>query len=797
MNTKLSILCDKFIEAGWLAALILAPLYMNIYTHRMFEPDKSTIIRCLALLMLAFYITKIVDNAITKYRSSETPLPQNGNNTSLHFIKTPLFISFVLFVIAYIISVIFSATPYNSLWGGYDRMQGLYTTAGYWVIFLMAALNLRTKEQIGRIVSAIIFTSVIIVAYSFIQWFRLDPVPWQAMDPSSRASATFGNPHFLASYLIIVIPLTLTRLIQTSNKGEIISAMLYALIMLLQIICVFLTKSPIPIVAVFVGICVYISTYALIRRNIKTLLVTVSVFIVGIIFLVLFNLPHLTKTSNDGIWHKTFGKLFAIEYIRPLGRIIETDPYSPGRTKIILWKGAWKLIMDKDEPYRFFIGYGPESLSTVYYKNYTMELAKLEGANVHADNVQNIYLNIWVWHGIIGLTGYLFILGYLIYLAIKTIRLKPLTNQNAPPDNDHLNMATIGLFSVLITFIIESFVSITTVAAFTHFWIFAAVIYALYRLKSSPQIEEITPPDIAPESVKYETPAFVTIYSTHDPSEISIIRLKLQDSGIPFVIQDENLQNMLPGVDGFVQAQIQVLRNDTDNAKLLLQGIVKDAGQTKIKTALKINILNMPDIFDSWKLYLLIGYSLFTIAIAIIMFYFTWPATRIITPEIKTVKDILLAIFCLWLLAGIIVGIAAWPRWLFWTYAGQTIILAVIMIKRYWPDDTTDTDKLMIYTWVWFLIGLVIGALSIKDSRKPTKWGNPEGVMAGIITLAAASFIIITVNLPVLRADGFYKFCFSYDQSAEESMYKNKKDEAYQIRLMWHQVFPGCAQVRA
>jgi len=807
VNTKLSILCDKFIEAGWLAALILAPLYMNIYTHRMFEPDKSTIIRCLALLMLAFYVTKIVDKTITRYRSPEPTPSQNENSIFIHFIKTPLFIGFSLFVLAYSVSVIFSAVPYNSIWGGYDRMQGLYTSVGYWVIFLMVALNLRSKEQIDRIITTIIFTSIAIVAYAFIQWLGQDPVPWQAMDPSLRASATMGNPAFLAAYLIMVIPLTLTRLIQTSNKGEIIFAMLYALIMLLQIICVFLTKSPVPIVALFIGIFVYISVYALIKRNLIALTTVILSFIAGIIFLVLFNLPNLTKIPDTGIWHKTFGKLMAIEHIRPLGQIADTGPYTSGRTNIIMWKGVWKLITDKEEPYRFFIGYGPESLSTVYYKNYTMELAQLEGANVHADRAHNGYLDIWVWHGLLGIGAYILLLIAIIYIALKSIYLYR-------KEDIYTAVIIIGFLSTLITHQIQVFAGFEIVSTITFFWILIAVIYSLYRLKSSPSLEEVEQIDVKTvKPAKDETPAFVTIYSTHDPSEIAIIRLKLQDSGIPFVIQNENTQNMLPGVDGFVQAQIQVLQSDIDNAKLLLQGIVKDANQI-----ISPNILNIPETFN-WRLYLLIGYALLTVAIAFIMFYFSWSETRMLTPEIKKIRDALLAVFCLWLLAGIIVGIVSWPRWLFWTYAGQTILLAVIIVRRYWPDDSSNTDIMMVYTWVWFLLGLIIGALSIRDNRKPTKWGNHEGIMAGIITLAAAGFIIITVNLPVLRADGFYKFCFSYDQSAEEvirtgdrmandamsagkqeeasKIRQTKKDEAYQIRLMWHQVFPGCAQVRA
>ncbi|MBI5779878.1 MAG: O-antigen ligase family protein [Planctomycetes bacterium] len=763
MNTKLSILCDKFIEAGWLAALILTPLYMNIYSHRMFEPDKATIVRCLALLMLAFYITKIVDTLITRYRSPETAPSQSGNNVFAHFIKTPLFIGFGLFVLAYIVSVIFSAVPYNSLWGGYDRMQGLYTSAGYWVIFLMIALNLRTRAQIDRIVTTIIFTSIPIVVYAFIQKFGMDVIPWQAMDPSIRVSATSGNPHFLATYLIMIIPLTLYRTIYSAGDEWLfpLPLILYGVLALLQIIIVFLTKSYSAIVVLFLGVSIFFIIYGLYYRKISAIIISIIIFISGIIYVTFFFIP----------------KIITIEDLPKGIGAISTRPYTSARTNVVMWRGAWKLITDKDVPYRFFIGYGPESLSTVFYKNYTMELATLEGSNVHADRAHSFYLDVWVWHGIIGFVLYLFILGSLLYLGFKTIRLKTPPNQNAPPDNIVINMLAIGFISALITHMMESLVNIPTTQSFTYFWVFAAVIYGLFRLKSSPQTEEITPPDTTEEPAKDETPALVTIYSTHDPAEISVVRLKLQDSGIPFVIQNENTQNMLPGVDGFVQAQIQVLSNDVDNAKLLLQGIVKDAGQITSP-----NILNIPNTFN-WRLYLFIGYAVLTIAIAFILFYFTWPA-GIFTPHIKSIRDTMLAIFCLWLLAGIITGIIAWPRWLFWTYAEQTILLAVIMVRRYWPDDSTNTDLLMIYSWAWFLLGLIIGALSLRDNRKPIKWGNPEGVMAGIITVAAALFIIITVNLPVLRADGFYKFCFSYDQSAEESVRQGKKDEAYQIRLM-------------
>ena len=47
MTTKLSRYCDGIMEAGWLAAVILIPIFFNIYSSRIFEPDKITLLRSL------------------------------------------------------------------------------------------------------------------------------------------------------------------------------------------------------------------------------------------------------------------------------------------------------------------------------------------------------------------------------------------------------------------------------------------------------------------------------------------------------------------------------------------------------------------------------------------------------------------------------------------------------------------------------------------------------------------------------------------------------------------------------
>ena len=61
MPTKLSVFCDKVIEAGWLTAIVVVPLFFNVYSSRVFEPDKLTLLRSIALVMAVAWVIKAVE----------------------------------------------------------------------------------------------------------------------------------------------------------------------------------------------------------------------------------------------------------------------------------------------------------------------------------------------------------------------------------------------------------------------------------------------------------------------------------------------------------------------------------------------------------------------------------------------------------------------------------------------------------------------------------------------------------------------------------------------------------------
>lgn len=59
--TRLSRLADGLMEACELAGLVLTPLFFNVYSSRIFEPDKAALLRPLALILSAAWTTKLID----------------------------------------------------------------------------------------------------------------------------------------------------------------------------------------------------------------------------------------------------------------------------------------------------------------------------------------------------------------------------------------------------------------------------------------------------------------------------------------------------------------------------------------------------------------------------------------------------------------------------------------------------------------------------------------------------------------------------------------------------------------
>ncbi len=256
METRLSRWLGGVLEAGWLAAIITVPLFFNIHSDRVFEPDKIALLRSIALVMVAAWLVRFVDGR--EWRNLNRLRPSNAES----FWHRPFVLAVLILAVVYLVSTLFSVTPQVSFAGSYQRLQGTYTTLTYITIFLLMAATIDRREQVRRVVTVAIVTSIPIAFYGLLQRFGLDPLPWGG-DVSNRVAGHMGNAIFIAAYLIMVVPLTLSRVIDafsdilSSEKlaaSDVVRSSIYIFTLAIQLITIYWSGSRGPLIGLAVGL---------------------------------------------------------------------------------------------------------------------------------------------------------------------------------------------------------------------------------------------------------------------------------------------------------------------------------------------------------------------------------------------------------------------------------------------------------------------------------------------------------------------------------------------------------------
>ena len=157
MESRLTRWCDGFLEACWLVAILVTPLFFNIHSERVFEPDKIALLRSLAVLMIAVGLVRFVD--LREWRNLSR-LRFSNPDAIWH---QPFALPILILATVYILSTLFSINPRISWAGSYQRLQGTYTTLSYLTVFAIMAVTIRSPQQVRRAVSVAIVASIPVV----------------------------------------------------------------------------------------------------------------------------------------------------------------------------------------------------------------------------------------------------------------------------------------------------------------------------------------------------------------------------------------------------------------------------------------------------------------------------------------------------------------------------------------------------------------------------------------------------------------------------------------------------------
>jgi tetratricopeptide (TPR) repeat protein len=533
MRTKLSVFCDKVLEAGWLLAVILAPLFFNVYSSRVFEPDKLSLVRSIALIMVSAWLIKVIDGGAWGNPSSprgrsilaEEDAPGPGLWKRLSGV--PLVIPTLLLVFSYLLSTILSIAPEISWWGSYMRLQGTYTTYSYIVIFFLMLSSLRQRDQVDRLCVTIILASLPVSLYGILQHYGLDSLPWSG-EVTQRVASNMGNSIFVAAYLIMAVPLTLARLVdsfstllkeQEGTIGHALVAGCYTFVLSVQLICIFFTQSRGPWLGLLAGLYVFMLVSLIsLRRNIsdqrplngrdvgRALLFALGSIPLGVVpayvvavvlrrgwrwlwlawvihtllvasFLVVFNLPNTPLSS-----------LRELPYIGRLGRVFETES-GTGKVRVLIWEGALELITA--DPVRTIVGYGPETMHVAYNPYYPPDLAYYEARNASPARSHNETFDALVIGGAVGFASYMLVFSSILYFGLKWLGLMESKRQR----NLFLLLGTLGaLVGIFLPRIFEGTYKMSGVGLPAGFIggvsIYLMIAAAMFYRKEAPSLDQ-------------------------------------------------------------------------------------------------------------------------------------------------------------------------------------------------------------------------------------------------------------------------------------------------------------------
>jgi len=442
MQTKLSRICDAIIEAGWLATLVVAPLFFNTFSNRVFEPDKIHLVRSIALLMAAAWLVQLIDGAL----AGKT----EGGGLRSHVGSTPLVLPTLILVASYLLSTALSLVPRISFLGSYVRLQGTFTFLSYILIFGAILTHLRTRTQINRLLHAVIITSLPIAIYGIIQNAGLDPLPWGG-DVVERVAANMGNAIFVAAYLIMAVFLTLERLInsvvgllksQSSGLGDALRAGAYLFVLIVQLIAIVYTQSRGPQLGLAAGLYVFLLLGLLLLarwgasqahgpaplRWLSTHVrgawsAVIGLTIAGLIFLVVLNIPG--------------GPLKGACNVRYVSRTCTLFSLNEGTNAVraLIWEGVIDMMSphaplqtpdgqpDAFNVLRPLAGYGPESLWFAFNRFYPPELGRFEARNASPDRSHNETFDALARGGLIQFAAEVFLFASVFYYALRWLGL--------------------------------------------------------------------------------------------------------------------------------------------------------------------------------------------------------------------------------------------------------------------------------------------------------------------------------------------------------------------------------------
>jgi len=441
----------------------VTPLILWPKTSELFEFNKMIFVYLLTTLIVAVWAIRCL---IAK---------------KFIFRRTLLDIPLLIFLGSQILSTIFSIDLRTSLLGYYSRFNGgLLSSISYSILYWAFVSNMN-KEKAVKSIHLLFYSATVVSIIAFLEHFNINltcALMGQGLnscwiqDVQNRVFSTLGQPNWLATWIVALIPLTLYQILYSKNVKRIL---LYLLSLLLFTTLLF-TKSRSGLLG-FVFADFIFWGFILIKYKKQFLVQTI---VLNSLFVVLFFL-----ISSPFTVHRSL-------VTPPIGPALETGGTESGTIRKIVWKGALQIWLHNP-----ITGSGVETFAFSYYKFRPVEHNLVSEWDFLYNKAHNEYLNFLATSGSVGLLSYLIVIGSSLFIFFKNFQfsvfnfqsnsnLKISKNENSMKiDNYKLLITALGAgyFGLLIA----NFFGFSTVSTQLEFFLFPA--FAITVASSTQYVE--------------------------------------------------------------------------------------------------------------------------------------------------------------------------------------------------------------------------------------------------------------------------------------------------------------------
>jgi putative inorganic carbon (hco3(-)) transporter len=290
---------------------------------------------------------------------------------------------------------------------------------------------------------------------------QFDVACW-VQDVQTRVFASFGQPNWLAAFLITTLPISLFGFTTQARQKWL------WIVTVLATLALLFTKSRSGVLGLGVGLStLLLSQLIFIRTNFKQLFISLGV--IGLIAVV-FGTPFTPALSR--LWQPPS----LIETAQPSGTVLDTGGTESGEIRKIVWEGAFKVW----QRYPVF-GSGVETFAYSYYQDRPVEHNNVSEWDFLYNKAHNEFLNYLATTGAVGAFSYVLLLVWfgLVCLALANTQRLEL----------HYRQLAIALLSGVVALSVSNFFGFSTVVVNVLLFWYMAVVSILNK---PPITEEVT-----------------------------------------------------------------------------------------------------------------------------------------------------------------------------------------------------------------------------------------------------------------------------------------------------------------